>query len=99
MEQAPLNNCFRNFRKNFIFANSIKRHVSDLNISGLSQGLPISINDSDFPISRGVYMLSFKKIKSSRKIPNLQYMVIAMRKPDCCMRPTNARIIMCIRTV
>ena len=34
-----------NFRENFIFANSIKRHISDVKNSRLRQGLPISIND------------------------------------------------------
>ena len=68
---------FGNFRENFIFANSIKRHISDVKNSRLRQDLPISINDSDFVISRGFYfyetspMRSFAKIKSSRKFPNL----------------------------
>ena len=33
------------FRENFIFANSIKRHISDVKNSRLRQELPISIND------------------------------------------------------
>ena len=36
---------FGNFRENLIFANSIKRHISDLKNSRLMQGLHISIND------------------------------------------------------
>ena len=36
---------FGNFRKNFIFANSIKRQISDMKSSRLWQDLPISIND------------------------------------------------------
>ena len=36
---------FGNFRENFIFANSIKRHISDVKNSRLRQDLPISIND------------------------------------------------------
>ena len=36
---------FGNFRENFIFANSIKRHISDVNNLRLRQNLPISIND------------------------------------------------------
>ena len=35
---------FRNFRENFIFANSTKRHISDVKNSRLRQDLPISIN-------------------------------------------------------
>ena len=34
---------FGNFRENFIFANSIKRHMSDMKSSRLRQDLPISI--------------------------------------------------------
>ena len=36
---------FRNFRENFIFANSIKRHIRDVKNSQLRQDLPIPIND------------------------------------------------------
>ena len=36
---------FGNFRENLIFANSIKRHISDVKNSRLRQDLPISIND------------------------------------------------------
>ena len=36
---------FGNFRENFVFANSFKRHISDVKDSRLRQDLPISIND------------------------------------------------------
>ena len=36
---------FGNFRENFFFANSIKRHISEVKNSRLRQDLPISIND------------------------------------------------------
>ena len=36
---------FGNFRDNFIFANSIKKYISDVKNSRLRQSLPISIND------------------------------------------------------
>ena len=36
---------FGNFRENFIFANSNKRHISDVKNSRLRQDLPISINE------------------------------------------------------
>ena len=36
---------FGNFRENFIFANSIKRHTSNVKNSRLRQGLPISTDD------------------------------------------------------
>ena len=61
---------FGNFRENFIFANSIKRHISDVKNSRLRQDLPISINDRVIlPFREGFI---FTKIKSSRKFPNLQ---------------------------
>ena len=69
---------FGNFRENFIFVNSIKRHISDVKNSQLRQDLPISINERAIFISRGFYfhetlhMQSFPKIKSSRKFTNLQ---------------------------
>ena len=71
---------FGKFRDNYIFANSIKRHISDVKNSPLRQDLPISIKDSDFAISRGFYfhetshMRSFAKIKWSQKFLNLQYL-------------------------
>ena len=46
MNPDQADNCrFRNFRENFILANSIKRHVSDVKKSRLRQDLPISINE------------------------------------------------------
>ena len=71
---------FGNFRENFIFANSIKRHISDVKKSRLRIELPIP-GQSYFAIARGFYchesshMQSFMKIKSSRKFPHLQYLI------------------------
>ena len=36
---------FGNFRENFIFANSVKRHICDVQTSQLRHDLPISLND------------------------------------------------------
>ena len=36
---------FGNFRENFIFANNIKRHMSDVKNSRLRQDLPTSLNE------------------------------------------------------
>ena len=36
---------FRNFHNNFIFANSIKRHISDVKNLQLRQDLPTTINE------------------------------------------------------
>ena len=36
---------FGNFRENFIFANSVKRHICDVKNSRLSHDLHISVND------------------------------------------------------
>ena len=63
---------FRNFRENFIFANSVKRDICDIKNSRLRHDLPISVNDE--VISRGFYFheTSFPNIKPSQKFPNLQ---------------------------
>ena len=46
LQFMPVGYCrFGNFRENFIFANSIKRHISDVKNSRLGQDLPISKND------------------------------------------------------
>ena len=69
---------FGNFRKNFIFANSIKRHISTVKNSRLRQDLPISINDRVMlPFRKGFIFtkLRFAKLKSSRNFPNLQYTI------------------------
>ena len=75
---------FGNFRENFIFANSIKMHISDVKNSRLRQDLPLSINDRVIlPIHEGFYfhktslMPSFAKIKSSRIFSNLQYVQVS----------------------
>ena len=71
---------FGNFRKNFIFVNSIKGHISDVKNLQLRQGLPIAINDrvilpfpKVFSFHETSHMRSFAKFKSSRKFLNLQY--------------------------
>ena len=68
------------FARVFFFANSIKRHISDVKNSRLRQDLPISINErvilpfrEGFIFTKLRTMRSFAKIKSSRKFPNLQY--------------------------
>ena len=69
---------YGNFRENFIFANSFKRHICDVKNSRLGHDLPISVNDrviSAFLGGEGGYfhetshMRSFVKIKPSRKFP------------------------------
>ena len=62
---------FGNFRENFIFANSFKRHICDVKIRDYS-----SVNDrviSPFP-EDFIYtkLRSFAKIKPSQIFPNLQ---------------------------
>ena len=53
-----------------IFANSIKRHISDLKNSRPWQDLPISIKDRlILPFCKGA---KFREIKPLRKFPNLQ---------------------------
>ena len=72
---------FGNFRVNFIFANSVKRHICDVKIANRVWFTYISNRQSDIANSRGFdfhetsHMRSFAKIKHSRKFPNLQYFV------------------------
>ena len=64
---------------NFIFPNSIKRHISDVKLATKAGFTYINKGQSDFAILQGFYfhetshMRSFAKIKSSQKFPNLQY--------------------------
>ena len=59
---------FGNFRENFIFANSIKRHISDVKNSRLRQYLPIAINDRVILPFREVYIFTKLRIcEVSRK--------------------------------
>ena len=59
---------FRNFRENFIFANSIKRHISDVKNSQLRQDLPISIKDRVIlPFREGFIFTKLGKWEVSRK--------------------------------
>ena len=62
---------FGNFRENFIFANSVKRHICDVKNSQLEYGLPVSGNER--VISPFRECAKFRENKPSRKFPNLQY--------------------------
>ena len=79
-QARPFRYCrFGNFRENFIFANSIKRHIRDVKNSQIRQDLPISINDrvilpfrEGFIFTKLHYAKFSENIKSSRKFSNLQ---------------------------
>ena len=70
---------FRNFRENFIFTNSVKRHICHTNNPQLAWFTYISKGQRIFSISWGLYFSetshtrSFAEIKPSRKFLNLQY--------------------------
>ena len=69
-EQSDLNqHCrFGNFCENFIFANSIKRHISDVKNSRLRQDLPISIKDRVImPFREGFIFTKLHMCEVSRK--------------------------------
>ena len=79
MNQQDKDYCrFGNFREDFIFANSITRHISDVKNSLIRQDLPKSINVRVIlPFREGLFSRNFayakfREIKSSRKFPNLQ---------------------------
>ena len=50
-----------NFRENFIFADSIKRHVCDIKYSPLGHDLPISVKDRIFSPFREDFV--FRKLR------------------------------------
>ena len=59
---------FGYFRENFIFANSIKRHISDVKKSRLRQDLPLSINDRVIsPFREGLIFTKLRICEVSRK--------------------------------
>ena len=59
---------FRNVRENFILANNIKRHISDVKKSRLRQDLPISINDRvKLPFREGFIFTELRICEVSRK--------------------------------
>ena len=59
---------FGNFREHFIFANSIKRHISDGKNSRLRQYLRISINDRVIsPFREGFIFTKLRTCEVSRK--------------------------------
>ena len=59
---------FGNFRDNFNFTNSIKRHISDVKNSRLRQDLPISIKDRVIlPIREGFIFTKLRIYEVSRK--------------------------------
>ena len=52
-------NCkFGNFLENFIFANSVKRHICNVQILQLRRDLPILVNDSVILLFREVLIFT-----------------------------------------
>ena len=68
-QARPFRYCrFGNFRKNFIFVNSIKRRTGDVKNSPLKQDLPISINDRVIlPFREGFIFMKLGICEVSRK--------------------------------
>ena len=65
-----------NSRENFIFANSVKRHICHVKNSRLRHDLPTSVKDKAYsPFREGfiIAKLRTRENKPSRKSPNLQY--------------------------
>ena len=65
------------FRQNFIFANSVKTHIGDVENSREGCDLLISVNDRVISPIREDFIFTklrkFRKNKPSQKFPNLQY--------------------------
>ena len=76
IDQCPKCYCIKlgNFRENFIFTNSIKRHIWDVRNSRLGHDIPISVNDRvilpfrEGLISRNFAYAKFRKNKTLAKI-------------------------------
>ena len=72
-----------NFRENFSFANSVKRHICDIKVSRTGHDLAISVKDrmisphcESFIFTKlRIYEVS-RQIKPLRKFPNLQYFIL-----------------------
>ena len=79
---------FGNFRENFIFANSVKRHICEIKNSRLGHDLLYQKIDRVIsPFCEGLICtkLRFAKIKPSRKFSNLQQSIINLY----CFRDTE----------
>ena len=75
---------FRNGRDNFIFGNSIKRHICDIKNWGLGHDLPISVNGrvvAPFCESFIFTKLRTCENKTLTKIFELQYSHMRVNKP------------------
>ena len=83
---------FGNFHENFIFANSVKRHIIHVRNSRLWHDLPTSKKTKCFRQFPRVLFLrnsAFAKIKPSGKFPNLQYLNQVSKFRSCddnCIR-------------
>ena len=79
---------FGNFHENFIFANSIKRHISDVENSRLRQGLSLSINDRVIlPFREGFIFtkLRIAKFRENKVLAKISEFTVFLRLP-----PINA---------
>ena len=67
---------FGNFRENFIFANSVKRHICDAQSWRQRHDLNVSVNNRLNLIFREGFIFTKLRIcEVSRKFPNLQYSI------------------------
>ena len=63
---------FGNFRENFIFANSVKRHICDVINMRIGQDLPILVNDRVIsPFPEGLIFTKFWVNKTLANISEL----------------------------
>ena len=77
---------FGNFLENFVFANSVTRHISGVLILQLWHDLRLSVNYrvispfcGDFTFRK---LRSFMKIKPSQKFPNRQYLLVEEKRSN-----------------
>ena len=69
MVPSTLNCKFGNFRENFIFANSVKRHICDVKYSRLEHHFTRSVNDRAItPFREGLIFTKLRICEVSRKL-------------------------------
>ena len=85
---------FRNICENFIFLNSVKRHICDIKIRDWHV-LPSTVNDRVISPGFYFYMRSFAKRKPSRKFLNLQKMLLRAGTHKLLIRMANSLIGVC----
>ena len=68
---------FGNFRENFIFANSVKRHICDVKNSRLRHDIPISVNDRVISPFREDFV--FTKLRENKTLAKISEFTVGVK--------------------